>query len=792
MPRSRAHLENNSFVKGLITEASPLTFPENASVDENNFVLNTDGTRDRRLGADYENGYAIHTIDQQVPAAGVLPFQTFNWENVGGDSSVELIVTQVGNKISFFDTSLSAVSANKIGGDFEVGSGAEAYDFASVDGQLIVVSNSSELEVFTYDGGTITSAGVNLKVRDLFGLEDELDIDGTVQDLYSPDFITHRPDVVGMGANDTVPPPFTITNPHLYNLRNQSWGIPRRPREDSLSGSNDPLITFAVDVRDYPSNAEVVHGGVFVDPEDSRDPPDEALFPYKLGTAALSNSAAGKGFFVIDLLNRGQSRGTAYESKCNTDTLGSSAILLGVIPLDRTPGGATAVEEFGGRVFYSGFSGEVISGDNRSPKLSSYVLFSKIVQHPSDIGICYQEGDPTDKEQPELIASDGGFIRIQGAYGVKKLVNIGSALAVVASNGVWLIQGESGLGFSATGYEVKKVTKRGCTSPSSVVVVDNSLVYWGVDGIHTIALNEVGEYGISNLSHDSIRKFYDNISSEDKATVHGVFDSFQRKVCWTYGGDLTSTEDIKQLTLDVKLGAFSPSSFSTAEGSVYPRIVGTAEVPPFIAGTTTDLVVVGGDQVQASAVDVQVSTSIREGALREVKYMTLTGTDVDGKLQLTFSALRDQDFLDWKTFDGTGQDAPAFLLTGHLTGGDSSRKKYVPNITFHFKRTEDGFQVVDSEVVATKPSSCKVQAQWDWANSAQSGKFGREFQAYRYRKHYIPEEITDPYDYGFDTIVTRNRLRGNGKSLSLLIKSEPEKDLRLIGWGQEVLVDGRE
>lgn len=28
-----------SFTKGLVTEASPLTFPENASIDERNFVL---------------------------------------------------------------------------------------------------------------------------------------------------------------------------------------------------------------------------------------------------------------------------------------------------------------------------------------------------------------------------------------------------------------------------------------------------------------------------------------------------------------------------------------------------------------------------------------------------------------------------------------------------------------------------------------------------------------------------------------------------------------------------------
>ena len=39
----------NTFVKGLVTEAGEMTFPENASVDELNCDLRRDGTRRRRL-----------------------------------------------------------------------------------------------------------------------------------------------------------------------------------------------------------------------------------------------------------------------------------------------------------------------------------------------------------------------------------------------------------------------------------------------------------------------------------------------------------------------------------------------------------------------------------------------------------------------------------------------------------------------------------------------------------------------------------------------------------------------
>ena len=45
--------EFSTFVAGLITDASPLTFPNNASLDEVNFELNRDGSRNRRLGMDF-------------------------------------------------------------------------------------------------------------------------------------------------------------------------------------------------------------------------------------------------------------------------------------------------------------------------------------------------------------------------------------------------------------------------------------------------------------------------------------------------------------------------------------------------------------------------------------------------------------------------------------------------------------------------------------------------------------------------------------------------------------------
>lgn len=54
MPRAASEKQYIPFVKGLITEASALTFPEGATVDEDNFVINRDGSRQRRLGLEID------------------------------------------------------------------------------------------------------------------------------------------------------------------------------------------------------------------------------------------------------------------------------------------------------------------------------------------------------------------------------------------------------------------------------------------------------------------------------------------------------------------------------------------------------------------------------------------------------------------------------------------------------------------------------------------------------------------------------------------------------------------
>ena len=115
----------------------------------------------------------------------------------------------------------------------------------------------------------------------------------------------------------------------------------------------------------------------------------------------------------------------------------------------------------------------------------------------------------------------------------------------------------------------------------------------------------------------------------------------------------------------------------------------------------------------------------------------------------------------------------------------------MPYIWFYFSKTEDGFSEVNGLLELDNRSSCFVKAKWNWTNSANSGQWGARFQAYRFKRPYIPSGTGDTFDYGYEVIVTKSRLRGSGRSLSLVIESEPGMDMKLLGWAVAVTGDSR-
>src|SRR5687767_15068708 len=91
----------HTFVKGIVTEAGPLTFPENASLDEENCVLNRDGSRQRRLGIDFELNFQLLGVTLETDDVVTVHL----WKNAANNTDNQFAVVQVGQRLMVFDAS---------------------------------------------------------------------------------------------------------------------------------------------------------------------------------------------------------------------------------------------------------------------------------------------------------------------------------------------------------------------------------------------------------------------------------------------------------------------------------------------------------------------------------------------------------------------------------------------------------------------------------------------------------------------------------------------------------------
>lgn len=792
MPQQIANKEYNTFVKGIVTEASPLTFPENASIDEQNFVLNRDGSRQRRLGMDYEQDYILRDTGIDSQNFSDVGVSSHLWKNINQKASLSFYVVQFGDKLFFYDATKSPTSNHPKNSGNSItlpGDRSIRWSVASLGGRFIVVTGDKNVFHLEYDeqADVVTYTVHGLLVRDTWGVDDGLDTDER---------------------------PSTLSDLHRYNLNNQGWG---GVNPDTASGTRY-WATFKSDsgTGKYPSNADLVQSGT--------NTGDSNKFDAKFVVKAFSgNTPAPKGRFIIDLFDRSGSRAivskdsnfsgllnnfSLYGGWSNDidfealgyDVFGAFSVLVQNpdfndleadtgIPVDKTDSGITATASYAERIFYSGIESTLIGGDSKSPLLGHLVLFSQLVDARDKIGKCYQEGDPTSEDQSDLLATDGGFIRIPEMSRCLKLVPFAKSLLVFAENGVWEITGGEDAGFKATDFQVIKLTDTGAINSTSIVEAEDRVYYWTNDGIYGVFRDQVSlGASIVSISETSVQTLFESYGQSAISTVVGTYDRTAKQIRWmlntetSYDGVAERFRFNYELVFDVLLEAFYISKLPDTDGDT-PYISSYMTTPGFL---TTDLVydvVVGTDDVVVLASDITITESIREGDNTRTLYLVVDPNTSTDTYKYTFGFYKDQSFEDWAS-NGTGVDAAAYMLTGYETGGDSQRKKQAVYITNHFLRTETGFEDNGSgDLEAVNPSSCLMQAQWDFANSAASNKFGPKFQTYRLQRPYMPSGLSDTFDYGYEVITTKNKVRGRGKALSLLFETEPRKDLVMLGWG---------
>lgn len=821
-----------SFVKGLITEANELTYPEGSSIDEDNFVLNRDGSRSRRLGIDFENLYQLNdtNFSDQALQEGLQSFHL--WNSPAGDTTVSLGIVRIQTQLWFMDLLSENPSANLKNNNLPI-------DIPTMTGQLqtAIINNKCVLVCEGFDkpialtynpaDGNITQDNIDIKIRDLYGVHDGYDVserppyqgagnltswvanqenklnkgdqfynasnDGiykivdrfasyrsvqvgggiyfqTIQQAYYKFGSTAPSHTSGTQLNGNYSISFVryrtasgFTSNHRYNLKNQGWS-------DTIQvvGGGNAIDKTGTVLGVYPSNADVYSLGKNSNPSSGDY---EKYDPNILKKNSQSKYQVAQGSYVIDAFNRGTSRST--ESNVSN------------LPLDQEQGNMTTVCSYAQRLFYSGINSNVNDGDQRSPNYSGYIFFTKVVRSDEDLGKCYQEADPTDPGINDLIASDGGTIQIPEITRIIKLEGSQSSLLVFAENGVWEVYGDTG-GFFANSFQVSKVSTNGVLDPNSIVNVNGNFLYWSKAGIYSLTTdNASGRYRAENISLKTIQTLFLSIPSLGRKYCKGFYDEKENRVRWLYNDTATYSETNyrnrynKELIYDLTLQAFYTHTISDLETNS-PWVSDYVEIPNFVSGTQDTNVVVGADNVITSTDDVIVTIETEGDRNTQFSFLTFKED------YFTLSKYQNTSFKDWVTANAVGTNYSSYLVTGYELFGDLLKYKQAPYIFFYFKRTEDGFTDASGTLELTNQSSCKVQAQWNWANSANSGKWGSEFQAYRITKNYIPSGTNDPFDSGDSVVVTKNKLRGSGKTLSLKIQSEEGKDMQILGFGMPV------
>jgi hypothetical protein len=296
MPQSLTQKAVNTFVKGLITEASELTFPSDASVDELNCDLRRDGSRRRRLAAAVEGNNFLSTFT----VATTTRFHSGNWDNVGGQAGLEFLVLQVGSTLRFYNKTTPPYSSHQITqtvdlSSYEVVGGVGAANvncqFASINGALVVSSPAINTIYIERNNVTeaLTTTQIKFRIRDFEWLGDKS---------------TYTTSTVSASVQ------------RRYDTANSGWSGTKGTAARIAFGSYPPLTLPWYSGKD--SN------GDFSKTE------WEKVFS---GTSLIGN-----GTYVLDFFNKDR----------------STASGIAGIPTDIETSRFKAVESFAGRIFYAG------------------------------------------------------------------------------------------------------------------------------------------------------------------------------------------------------------------------------------------------------------------------------------------------------------------------------------------------------------------------------------------------------------------------------------------------------
>lgn len=798
MAKSGSDKEYFTFAAGLNSDASPLAFPENFSVDEQNFDILKDATRRRRRGIVKESavgGYALPTYNSTYVT------RSFKWSDVAGDPNTNFVVVQYGSSLHFYedvepvDTSklsfIIDLSLYLIDSTLSTTLPTIAIDAAFGRGHFFVTHKLLNPFYVKYDSATdvFTANLIDIVERDFEGVTD--------------------------GISDTTSPA-SATDGHKYNLYNRGWlkadistyvtskiKYPAKNmvpwlgyRRVTTAGvaETDWTKTFSPDklVAELFQDAPAPTGHFIRNPFDTAKialPDTVSNFAIvnwtitgttagtqtiTITTSAVHGLVAGNTFVIAGQVALYSSTysgyGGFYGLYNNFDFNGTQTVVTAPATNQLTisitfpdyfiswisqygaygtvqsqyannPYGystkfrPTCIEFYAGRLWFAGTPHE---------KLSTRIFFSQIIESDSQYGKCYQVADPTDQNISDLIDTDGGVIVIPEAANIHYLMAYSGSLLIFASNGIWAISGGQSGYFTATSYSVRKVSDVGSTGAGAIVLAENVPMYWSTSGIYGLAQDEnSGFVTPKSMTVGKIDNFYRELSYTSKQNAQAAYDDIEKRVFWLYSRTMVTDAGYDGvLVLNMQFGAFTPWKLgkSTADGGSFTSSLFT----------------------------------VRDtGASKRIKFVGIT----DSLTKLSIGDTSSTSYQDWGLTEQI-----AYLVTGYDTADNPQFRKHAPYITVYQNKTETGYTELSGDLVPVGESSLLMQAQWDWTDRSSSGKWGNAQQVYRHRRLYTPTGVGDTFDNGETLVVTRNKVRGRGRALSLKYTAGTAMDSWLLGW----------
>lgn len=798
MSRASQRKLYNTFIKGLITEANEINFPEDASSDEVNFELLPNGSRRRRLGFDHDQNFDITVTNLQDRV-----FSTYKWEKVNGVVGNNILVVQDEEFIRLFNDTGETMTDNLLdffinmttdgpqldtGASYELLVQRNPVEFSSGDGRLYVAGKNVKPFVIEYDMALATGSITVLEIteRDFKGIDDSLDVEET---------------------------PATLSLEHDYNLDNQGWG--------STGGVLARSAYFAAKGV-YPSNAMIWRHGKIIAPSTGIQGFNVTHFD----SVEWGNTPAPKGHYVTNAFDSQTLVGSTSNFSISTWTynhalsevvltIGAHSLIIGDfitvknnkyfhdqtgLPdcswgLNGTLNGTYSITAITGttvKITYQESSWEAwcdqffLLGDVESsgtsvitnsidvrPSVvgffsgrafwsgvdnvgySNKIWFSQIIdKEAAQAGKCFQVADPTAEFINELVDTDGGSIVIQDLGAVLKMVTVGASLIIIADNGLWEITGGEAGYFTAKSIRQNKISNIGGTGASSVIVADNLISYWSKQGIMIAEPDDLSGYKVSNITEKTIKTKFDAIPLQDAAVARGGFNDVQGRLIWLYAteGNGWNHRFNRVLIFDVKLNAIYDYS-----------------LPEFTDVATDDTYLVD-------------------------LYLTSNYTVPENRLMFLCAAqnwfnsgwFQRDDYLDWFSTDDSGELNQGYLEAGYETLGEPALKKQSTYVTVFFKRTEENW--IDNGsggLILDKPSECILTGKWDWSDTNAAGKANPGKQVYNLKRLNVPISA-GVFDNGFPVTKVKVKVRGRGDALTLRFETTDNNHCYILGWANNM------